>query len=67
LVLIGNGRFYGGSFKLFPADMRDGLLDVTVFPRVTGSAAAQRLGLVDGPNSSRCRLHHFSIGKFQCL
>ena len=29
LVLIGNGRFYGGRFRLFPkADLRDGLLDV---------------------------------------
>jgi diacylglycerol kinase family enzyme len=35
LVLIGNGRLYGGQFRLFPkADMRDGLLDVCVFPRV---------------------------------
>ena len=35
LVLVGNGRFYGGTFKLFPkADLRDGLLDVTVFPKV---------------------------------
>jgi diacylglycerol kinase (ATP) len=35
LVLIGNGRLYGGNFKLFPkASLRDGLLDVTVFPRV---------------------------------
>ncbi len=35
LVLIGNGRYYGGHFKLFPAaDLRDGRLDVTVFPRV---------------------------------
>ena len=35
LVLIGNGRFYGGNFELFPkADLRDGLLDVTVFPKV---------------------------------
>ena len=35
LVLIGNGRYYGGTFELFPkADMRDGLLDVTVFPKV---------------------------------
>jgi YegS/Rv2252/BmrU family lipid kinase len=35
LVLIGNGRFYGGSFELFPkANLRDGLLSVTVFPRV---------------------------------
>ncbi|HSU54064.1 MAG TPA: hypothetical protein VLT36_08415, partial [Candidatus Dormibacteraeota bacterium] len=35
LVLIGNGRLYGGSFQVFPkADLRDGLLDVCVFPRV---------------------------------
>jgi YegS/Rv2252/BmrU family lipid kinase len=35
LVLIGNGRFYGGPFGIFPgADLRDGLLDVCVFPRV---------------------------------
>jgi diacylglycerol kinase (ATP) len=36
LVLIGNGRLYGGDFRVFPtADLRDGLLDVCVFPRVT--------------------------------
>ena len=35
LVLIGNGRYYGGSFVLFPgADLEDGRLDVTVFPKV---------------------------------
>jgi YegS/Rv2252/BmrU family lipid kinase len=35
LVLIGNGRLYGGEFRIFPeADLRDGLLDVCVFPRV---------------------------------
>jgi diacylglycerol kinase (ATP) len=35
LVLIGNGRLYGGSFRVFPqADLRDGLLDVCVFPKV---------------------------------
>ena len=35
LVLIGNGRLYGGKFTIFPeADVRDGLLDVCVFPRV---------------------------------
>jgi YegS/Rv2252/BmrU family lipid kinase len=35
LVLIGNGRLYGGPFKLFPqADLRDGRLDVCVLPRV---------------------------------
>ena len=36
LVLIGNGRFYGGRFRFFPrADFRDGLLDVCIFPRAS--------------------------------
>ena len=36
LVLIGNGHFYGGPLGVFPpADLRDGLLDICVFPRVT--------------------------------
>lgn len=35
LVLIGNGRLYGGAYQVFPqAELRDGLLDVCVFPRV---------------------------------
>jgi diacylglycerol kinase (ATP) len=34
VVLIGNGRFYGGPFRLFPeARMDDGLLDVCVFEK----------------------------------
>jgi len=33
-VLVGNGRFYGGPFRVFPkASMEDGLLDVCVFER----------------------------------
>jgi YegS/Rv2252/BmrU family lipid kinase len=35
LVMIGNGRLYGGEFTLFPkADLRDGLLEICVLPRV---------------------------------
>jgi YegS/Rv2252/BmrU family lipid kinase len=35
LVLIGNGRLYGGNFRVFPqANLNDGLLDVCVLPRV---------------------------------
>ena len=35
LILIGNGKFYGGPFEIFPpADLRNGLLEVCVFPRV---------------------------------
>jgi diacylglycerol kinase (ATP) len=34
LVLMGNGRFYGGPFALFPsASMEDGRLDVRIFPK----------------------------------
>jgi diacylglycerol kinase (ATP) len=35
LVLIGNGRLYAGPLGVFPAaDLRDGLLDLCVFPRI---------------------------------
>jgi YegS/Rv2252/BmrU family lipid kinase len=35
LVLVGNGRLYGGTFQIFPgADLADGKLDVCVFPQV---------------------------------
>ena len=34
LVLIGNGRHYGGPFRFFPkANMSDGLMDVCIFPK----------------------------------
>lgn len=34
LVLIGNGRYYGGRIPIFPeAKLSDGKIDVTVFPR----------------------------------
>ena len=35
-MIIGNGRFYGGSFPLLPqADYADGLLDVCIFDKVS--------------------------------
>ena len=38
LVVVGNGRFYGGSFALLPqADLRDGVLDICVVQRVNWS------------------------------
>ncbi|HBZ84377.1 MAG TPA: diacylglycerol kinase [Verrucomicrobia subdivision 6 bacterium] len=34
MVLIGNGRHYGGPFQFFPrAEMADGKLDVCIFPK----------------------------------
>ena len=36
LVLIGNGRLYGGHYHIHPeADLRDGLLEACVFPKVS--------------------------------
>jgi diacylglycerol kinase (ATP) len=36
LILIGNGRLYGGPFAIFPkAELNDGQLEICVFPRVT--------------------------------
>lgn len=42
LVLVGNGRLYGGQFTLFPqADLRDGLLEVCILPRVNWMTLAR--------------------------
>ncbi|MBM3878350.1 MAG: YegS/Rv2252/BmrU family lipid kinase [Verrucomicrobia bacterium] len=42
LVLVGNGRFYGGRIPMFrEADLRDGLLEVRVFPRADLVALAR--------------------------
>ena len=46
LVLMGNGKLYGGSHRIFPeADLRNGLLEVCVFPRVNW-AVLLRCGLM---------------------
>jgi YegS/Rv2252/BmrU family lipid kinase len=42
LILIGNGMFYGGNYRLFPAaNLTDGLLDVVVLPKVDWAALAR--------------------------
>ena len=39
LLLVGNGKFYGGSFAILPhADLRDGRLDICALPRVNWTA-----------------------------
>lgn len=44
LILVGNGRLYGGSFELFSgARLDDGLLDVRIFPKA-GFFQAARVG-----------------------
>lgn len=56
LILLGNGRLYGGDFEVFPrASLRDGLLDVCLLPRVTTLGILRvALGIITG------RLHRFS-------
>jgi YegS/Rv2252/BmrU family lipid kinase len=35
LILIGNGKFYGGNFPIFhKGDLQDGILDAVIFPKV---------------------------------
>jgi diacylglycerol kinase (ATP) len=50
LVLIGNGRYYGGSYAIFPrASLQDGLLEVCVFPKLTvGAVTEAAFGLLTG-------------------
>ena len=39
LALLGNGKFYGGPFDIFPgADLRNGRLEACVFPRVNAGS-----------------------------
>ena len=67
-VFIGNGRFYGGSFKLFPhARLDDGLLDVCVFDG-TGyrDMARYAVGLVCGRHTRLRGVHYFQASDFVC-
>jgi diacylglycerol kinase (ATP) len=50
LVLLGNGRYYGGSFEFFPqASLRDGRLDICVLARVSVWRGLQALmGMATG-------------------
>ena len=44
LVIIGNGRFYGGQIPVFSqANLQDGLLDVCVFPKIGWSVLTRYL------------------------
>jgi len=62
LVLIGNGRFYGGNFAVFPAaSLQDGMLDICVLPQLTWPGLLSvGLGLVTGRLDKVCSALHFS-------
>lgn len=67
LVLIGNGRFYGGRLPFFPeADSRDGLLDVCVFREVSwGMLALAGWGLLTRQFRNREGVTCFKAGTLQ--
>ena len=47
LVLVGNGVFYGGKYRMFArADLRDGLLEVCVFPKANFAALGRCMGML---------------------
>lgn len=63
LILIGNGRFYGGRWPLFPkAEMADGLMDIMVVPRVRVVGAARILwALQFGTLDERAGVRHYQV------
>ena len=64
-LLIGNGRFYGGPFAVFPdADLEDGLLDVCLFEKVSRIDVLRYLqGIVCGTHVNMKDVHYFKADK----
>lgn len=56
LVALGNGRFLGGRYPVFPhARLDDGLLDVALVPRMTWLAVARIFPALLRDDFARCR------------
>jgi diacylglycerol kinase (ATP) len=60
LVLLGNGRFYGGSFAAFPqASLHDGLLDICIIKKVGVVRLMEiAMGIVTGSLYRFCPVMH---------
>jgi len=69
LVLIGNGRLYGGPFPVFrQGDVTDGKLDVCVFPRVSlGVALRYFVGQFIFRRSGAGGIHQFQTESLELL
>jgi diacylglycerol kinase family enzyme len=65
LVVIGNGRYYGGPLPVFPrASLEDGLLDVCVLPRTNlPRLAAVLAGLAIGRMHQFCGARQFTASR----
>ena len=67
LALFGNGKFYGGPFAIFPgADLRNGRLDICIFPRVNLPALLQLVpGFIGRRKLSDKLVHRLRAEKFE--
>jgi len=67
-VMVGNGRLYGGAFRLFPdAKLDDGLLDVCVFERGGYfNAARHGLGVLRDAHTKQRGVRCFRSARFTC-
>jgi len=67
-VLVGNGRFYGGPFALFPkARMDDGLLDICVFETVGyWDVVRYGQGILRGAHIDLCDVKYFQTESLAC-
>jgi YegS/Rv2252/BmrU family lipid kinase len=67
LVLFGNGRMYGGSFKFFPrASLQDGQMDISVFPKVNFFQLLKGvIGMYTGSVYRMCEAHQIQAAKVQ--
>lgn len=67
-VFVGNGRYYGGKFRLFPqAKLNDGMLDVCVF-EACGYLDLLRYGqgILRGQHTGLRGVHYFQTKEFSC-
>ncbi len=67
-VFVGNGRYYGGKFRLFPrANIDDGLLDVCVFEKC-GYLDLLRYGqgILRVTHTGLRGVHYFQTNEFSC-
>jgi diacylglycerol kinase (ATP) len=64
-LLIGNGRFYGGRYRLFPeAKLDDGLLDACFFERV--SLLRYGPAILLGRHTKLAGVHYVQAKEFSC-
>jgi diacylglycerol kinase (ATP) len=68
IVLVGNGRYYGGSLPVFPgAEMNDGLLDICVFERPGYfNALRHGFGILTGTHIGLHGVKYFRSAHFTC-